>query len=328
MKKFINEPANVVEEMIQGMLLAHPDLIQRVPGYNVLIRKTPKENHKVSLVSGGGSGHEPAHGGYIGEGMLDAAVVGAVFTSPTPDQILEAIRKVATPAGVLLIIKNYTGDVLNFELAAEMAEAEGIRIAKVLVNDDVAVENSTYTVGRRGIVGTVLVHKIAGAAAELGKSLDEVKAIAEKVVSRMRSIGVALSACTVPEVGKPGFQLEQSEMELGLGIHGEPGIKRIPIETADVIAKRLLDHLLTDDIQVGDEIAMVVNGLGGTPLMELYIMNRALRKAFGEWGGIVFKTYVGNYMTSLEMQGISVTLLKLDQELKKLLLAPSNTITF
>ncbi|MVB12804.1 PTS-dependent dihydroxyacetone kinase, dihydroxyacetone-binding subunit DhaK [Caprobacter fermentans] len=328
MKKIINHPADVVDEMLDGMVYAYPQYVRRLEGLNVLTRtKAPTE--KVALVSGGGSGHEPAHGGYVGRGMLDAAVAGAVFTSPTPDQIYEAVKAVNGGRGVLLIIKNYTGDVLNFEMAAEMADAEGIRVEKVVVNDDVAVENSTFTSGRRGIAGTLFVHKIAGAKAESGGTLDEVKAVAEKVIANVRSMGMAISPCTVPEAGKPSFVLKENEMEIGMGIHGEPGIQREPIQTADRIADRLLEKIF-DDLRLspGDETAVLINGLGATPLMELFIMNRRVAEVFAGKGIKIVKTYVGNGMTSLEMGGCSISVLKLDDELKQLLGAPAETPAF
>jgi len=329
MKKLINNPEVVVEEMLQGVVLAHPNYVKRVEGFDVLVRANSPIQGKVALVSGGGSGHEPSHGGFVGKGMLDGAVAGAVFTSPTPDQVFEAIKAVDGGKGVLLIIKNYTGDIMNFEMAGEMAEAEGIKVAKVVVNDDVAVEDSTWTTGRRGIAGTVLVHKITGAKAETGADLEEVTRIAEKVVANVRSMGMALSPCIVPAAGKPSFILDEDEMEIGMGIHGEPGTKRTKIETADEVADHLTNKVLEDmKLNSGDEVAVMINGLGATPLMELYIINRKVQKTLQEKGIKVFNTYVGNYMTSIEMAGCSVTLLKLDQELKDLLVAPADTPAF
>lgn len=328
MKKIINHPSNVVDEMLDGMVLAYPQYVRRLEGLNVLVRANAPSD-KVALVSGGGSGHEPAHGGFVGRGMLDAAVAGAVFTSPTPDQVFEAIKAVDAGKGVLLVIKNYTGDVLNFDMAAEMAEAEGIRVGKVVVNDDVAVENSTFTSGRRGIAGTLFVHKIAGAKAEEGGSLDEVKAVAEKVIANVRSMGMAISPCTVPEAGKPSFELKDNEMEIGMGIHGEPGIQREPIQPADQIADTLIGKILDDmPLKAGDETAVLINGLGSTPLMELFIVNRRVSKILAEKGIKVVKTHVGNCMTSLEMGGCSISVLKLDEELKRLLNAPAETSAF
>lgn len=325
MKKIINHPANVVDEMLEGLALAHPQYVRRLEGLNVIVR-AGAPNNKVALISGGGSGHEPSHAGWVGEGMLDAAVAGAVFTSPTPDQIYEAIKAVDSGKGVLLVIKNYTGDVLNFEMAAEMAEADGIRVEQVVVNDDVAVENSTWTSGRRGIAGTVLVHKIAGAKAQAGGTLEEVKAVAEKVIANVRSMGMSISPCTVPEAGKPSFELTENEMEIGLGIHGEPGTHREAIRPADEITDLLLEKLFADlPLGSGDEAAVMVNGLGATPLMELFIVNRRVAHVFAEKGIRIVKTFVGNYMTSLEMGGFSVSVVKLDTELKELLLAKADT---
>jgi dihydroxyacetone kinase-like protein len=326
MKKMINHAEQVVEEMLQGVVLAHPQYVKRVEGFNVLVRANSPVAGKVGLVSGGGSGHEPSHAGYVGKGMLDGAVAGAVFTSPTPDQVYEAVRAVDGGKGVLLVIKNYTGDVMNFEMAAEMAEAEGIQVAKVVVNDDVAVENSTWTTGRRGIAGTVFVHKIAGAKAETGASLAEVQQVAEKVIANVRSMGMALSPCVVPAAGKPSFTLAENEVEIGMGIHGEPGTHRETIRSADETTAHLVEKILNDlPLSAGDEVAVMVNGLGGTPPMELYIINRKVTELLGEKEIVIAKTFVGNYMTSLEMAGFSVTVLKLDAELKALLLAPADT---
>ncbi len=329
MKKIINNPENVVNEMLEGIVKAHPDYIKRLEGFEVLVRANSPVKGKVALVSGGGSGHEPSHGGFVGEGMLDGAVAGEVFTSPTPDQVFEAIKAVDGGAGVLLVIKNYTGDIMNFEMAGEMAEAEGMTVEKVVVDDDVAVENSTYTTGRRGIAGTVFIHKIAGAAAEKGMELAEVKRVAEKVIANVRTMGMSLTPCTVPAAGKPSFELEENEMEVGLGIHGEPGTHREEIKSAEEITKQLVDKVLGDiEFNKDDEVAVMVNGLGGTPLMELYIVNNEVDKLLKEKGIKTYKTFVGNYMTSLEMAGCSVTLLKLDSELKELLDAKADTPAF
>lgn len=326
MKKVINNAEQVVEEMLQGVVLAHPQYVKRVEGFNVIVRANSPVQGKVALVSGGGSGHEPSHGGYVGRGMLDGAVAGAVFTSPTPDQVYEAIKNVDGGKGVLLVIKNYTGDVMNFEMAAEMAEADNIKVAKVVINDDVAVENSTWTTGRRGIAGTVFVHKIAGAKAESGADLAEVQKVAEKVIANVRSMGMALSPCTVPAAGKPSFTLAEDEVEIGMGIHGEPGTHRETIRTADETAEHLLNKILADiEFAANDEVAVMVNGLGGTPLMELYVVNRKVNAMLTAKNIKIAKTYVGNYMTSLEMAGFSITVLKLDSELKSLLLAPADT---
>lgn len=324
MKKIINHPDGVVQDMLGGMLAAHPDKLVRVEGYNVVTRKHRKEG-KVALVSGGGSGHEPSHAGFVGPGLLDAAVLGEVFTSPTPDQVLAAIEAVKTDEGVLMVIKNYSGDVMNFEMAGEMAEMNGIKVAKVIVNDDVAVENSTYTTGRRGIAGTVFVHKIAGAMAERGGSLEEVQRVAEKVIANVRSKGAALTPCIVPAVGKPNFELAEDEMEVGLGIHGEPGVRRTKLMSADKIAEDLVESIVKDlPFRHGDEVAVLINGLGATPLMELYILNKAVAEILNGLGIKVYRTRVGEYMTSLEMAGASVTLLKLDDELRSLLDDPAD----
>ncbi|MCP8615447.1 dihydroxyacetone kinase subunit DhaK [Salirhabdus salicampi] len=328
MKKIINDPNQVVQDMLAGIVSAHPDDVKQVPNTTVIARKDAPVANKVALVSGGGSGHEPAHAGYIGKGMLDAAVAGEVFTSPTPDQVHEAIKAVDSGNGVFLVIKNYTGDVMNFEMAAEMAAAEGIQVEQVVVNDDVAVEDSSFTTGRRGIAGTVFVHKIAGAKAEAGGSLEEVKGVAEKVVANVRSMGMALTPCTVPAAGKPSFTLEDNEMEVGMGIHGEPGIERKVISSADAIAEELTGKVLEDIDYSNSEVAVMVNGLGSTPEMELYILNNKVQQILSDKGINVYKTFVGEYMTSLEMAGCSVTLLKLDDELKELLDAPSSAPAF
>jgi dihydroxyacetone kinase-like protein len=329
MKKLINQPDRVVEDMLAGMAAAYPEYIRLLPDLNVVVRADAPVKGKVALVSGGGSGHEPTHGGYVGRGMLDAACAGNVFTSPTPDQVLAAIKAVDGGAGVLLVVKNYTGDIMNFDMAAEMAAAEGIETASVVVNDDVAVENSTWTQGRRGIAGTIFVHKIAGAKAQAGGSFSEVKAVAEKVIANVRSMGMALTPCVVPAAGKPNFTLAEDEMEIGMGIHGEPGTHREKIKTADEITAHLTEKVLNDlPFKSGDEVAVMVNGLGGTPLMELLIVNKKVAAMLAERGIKVFRTYVGEFMTSLEMAGCSVTLLRLDEELKELLAAPADTPGF
>ena len=324
MKKFINDAALVEEQMILGMVKAYPGHLRKLDCGNVVVRAEKKDG-KVALISGGGSGHEPAHGGFVGTGMLDAAVAGAVFTSPTPDQIYEGIKAIATDAGVLMVVKNYTGDVMNFEMAAEMAQMEGITVDFVVTNDDVAVKDSLYTVGRRGVAGTVLVHKIAGALAEQGASLAEVKAVAEKVIAQVRTMGAAIEPCTVPAAGNPGFELAKDEMEVGIGIHGEPGTHREPLKTADEITDMLLEQILADIDYSGSEVAVMVNGAGATPLMELFIINNRIADVLKEKGITVYKTFVGEYMTSIEMQGFSISLLRLDEELKGLLDAPADT---
>ncbi len=324
MKKFINDVSKVEEQMVLGMVKAYPNYLKKLDCGNVVVRSNKKEG-KVALISGGGSGHEPAHGGFVGEGMLDAAVAGAVFTSPTPDQILEGIRAIATDAGVLMVVKNYTGDVMNFEMAADMAELEGIPVKHVVTNDDVAVKDSLYTIGRRGVAGTVFVHKIAGAKAEQGASLDEVQAVAQKVIDNVRTMGAAITPCTVPAAGKPGFELGEDEMEVGIGIHGEPGTHREKVRPADEVAGHLLDQILGDIDYVGHEVAVMVNGSGATPLMELFIINNHVADVLAEKRVKVYKTFVGEYMTSIEMQGFSISLLRLDDEMKQLLDAPANT---
>jgi dihydroxyacetone kinase-like protein len=326
MKKLINDPKAVVDESVQGFGLAHSNLVTVSADPTFITRKDAPVNGKVGLVSGGGSGHEPLHAGYVGRGMLDAAVPGAVFTSPTPDQILPATLAVNSGAGVVHIVKNYTGDVLNFETAAELAEAEGVSVRTVLVNDDVAVEDSLYTAGRRGVGGTVLVEKIAGAAAERGDDLEAVAAVGERVNANVRTMGVALSACTVPHAGSPSFDLAEDEIEIGIGIHGEPGRHRIPMENADGITDRLLEPVLADlGITSGDKVLLFVNGMGGTPLSELYIVYRRAVQVLADRGASVERSLVGNYITALEMQGCSISVLKLDDELAELWDAPVHT---
>ena len=329
MKKLINDPGNVLNDMLKGIVAAHPEHLKKLDSANVLVRIDSPIKNKVALVSGGGSGHEPAHGGYVGKGMLDGAVAGEVFTSPTPDQVYEAIKAVDSGEGVLLVIKNYTGDVLNFDMAKEVAEMEGIKVESVVVNDDVAVENSTYTAGRRGIAGTVFVHKLAGAKAEQGASLDEVKNVAQKVIDNVRSMGMALTSCIVPAAGKANFTLAEDEMEIGMGIHGEPGTHRDSIKSADEITNHLMEKILSDmELNSGEEVAVMINGLSGTPLMELYIINNRTNEILKEKGIKIYKTFVGEYMTSLEMAGFSISILKLDEELKSLLDAPADTPAF
>ena len=327
MKKLINKVENVEIEMIQGIAKAHPDILEQLPGHTILVRKN-KKTDKVALISGGGSGHEPAHGGFVGYGMLDAAVAGAVFTSPTPDQVKAAIDAVGTPAGVLLVIKNYTGDVMNFEMAGELAEMDGIPVKSVIMNDDVAVKDSLYTTGRRGVAGTIFIHKIAGAKAEEGASLEEVARVAEKVIANTRTMGMSLTACTVPAAGKPGFEIADDEVEIGMGIHGEPGTHREKLRTADAIADTLLEKILADIDYQGHEVALMINGCGGTPLMELYIVNNHVHDVLESKGIHIYKTFVGNYMTSLEMAGFAISILRLDDETKALLDAPANTPAF
>ncbi|MBS4534517.1 dihydroxyacetone kinase subunit DhaK [Clostridium sp. D2Q-14] len=309
--------------MVEGIIMANPDKLKKLEGFNILVRKDAP-NKKVGLVSGGGSGHEPSHAGYVGRGMLDAAVVGDVFTSPTPDAVFEAIKAVDGGEGVLLIIKNYTGDVMNFEMAEEMAQAEGIKVDHVVVNDDVAVEDSLYTTGRRGVAGTVFVHKIAGAVAERGGSLEEVKKAAEKVIANVRTKGMALYPCRVPSADKSTFTLAEDEIELGIGIHGEPGTKRTSIMSADEIVGDLTNSVLDDlPFKAGDDVVLMINSMAATPLMELFIANKRVNEILEDKGIKIHKTFIGEFMTSLEMTGFSITLLKLDNELKELLKYPT-----
>jgi dihydroxyacetone kinase-like protein len=326
MKKLINDPADVVAEALAGIEAAHPDL--RVDHANkVIYRGDAPRPGKVGLISGGGSGHEPLHGGFVGLGMLDAACAGEVFTSPVPDQMLAATKLVDGGAGVLHVVKNYTGDVLNFEMAAELAEAEtGVRVVSVVTDDDVAVQDSTWTAGRRGVGVTVLLEKIAGAAAEQGRSLDEVADVARRVNELGRSMGLALTSCTVPAVGHPTFELGEKEMELGVGIHGEPGRERIPIAPARDIAAMLVEPILEDlPFRSGDGVVCFVNGLGGTPLIELYVVFNEVAQILAGRGVQIARSLVGPYITSLDMAGTSVTLLRVDDELLSLWDAPVRT---
>lgn len=329
MKKIMNSAESFVDEMCRGFALAHGD-IEYLPKYRVLKRKDIDKN-KVSLISGGGSGHEPAHAGYVGRGMLDAAVCGDVFASPSQIQVYNAIKATASDKGTLLIIKNYSGDVMNFQNAAFLAGMDGQTVDYVKVNDDIAVMDSLYTVGRRGVAGTVLIHKIAGAAAEAGKSLPEVKSIAEKAVSRVRSVGFAFSSCTVPAKGTPTFTIsgDDGEMEYGVGIHGEPGIRREKVVTADELAKRMAASIL-DDLKAkpGDKAALLVNGFGATPLQELYLLNLALCRELAGRGVEIRREFVGNYMTSIDMAGASATVMLLDDELEGYLAAPCEAPAF
>ncbi len=327
MKKIINDVANVEQQMIEGLVKAHPKHLRKLEAGNIVVRADAKKTN-VALISGGGSGHEPAHGGFVGEGMLDCAVAGPVFTSPTPDQVYEGIKAIATEKGVLMVVKNYSGDVMNFEMAADMAGDEGVKVDYVVVNDDVAVEDSLYTTGRRGVAGTVFVHKIAGAKAETGASLEEVKAVAQKTIENVRTMGMAIAPCTVPAAGKPGFNLAENEMEIGIGIHGEPGTHREPLQQADTIVDMLLDKILADIDYSKSEVAVMINSAGSTPPMELYIINNRVHDALTAKGIGIYKTFVGNYMTSIDMQGFSITLLRLDAELKSLLDAKADTPAF
>jgi dihydroxyacetone kinase-like protein len=326
MKKLINDPRRVVEEAVAGFEAAHGELVTVSHDPIYIARKDSPRQGKVAIVSGGGSGHEPLHGGFVGFGMLDAAVPGPVFTSPTPDPIVAATKAVDGGAGVLHIVKNYTGDVLNFETAADLAAADGVEVQTVIVDDDVAVKDSLYTAGRRGVAGTVLVEKIAGAAAERGDDLASVAAIASRVNSVTRTMGVALTPCVVPHAGEPSFTLADDEIEIGIGIHGEPGRERIKIEPADALIDRILAPIV-DDIPFvsGDRVLLFVNGLGGTPQVELYIVFRRAAEALAERGITVGRSLVGNFVTSLEMQGMSITVMKLDDEFEELWDAPVET---
>jgi len=327
MKKIMNKAENLVVEMCEGMVKAYPEKMVFSSKYKILKRKSLNKD-KVSLISGGGSGHEPSHAGFVGLGMLDAAVCGDVFASPSTIQIYNAIQETESSKGTLLIVKNYSGDCMNFDAAAEMAEDDGdIKVERVYVNDDVAVKDSLYTVGRRGVAGTIFVHKIAGAAAEQGLPLSEVKAVAEKVIANVRSMGFAFTSCTVPAKGTPTFVLADDEIEFGVGIHGEPGIVREKICEADQLAAKLLDKILPDiEFTSGDEVAVMVNGFGASPLQELFVLNNSVSKILTEKNIIINRTFVGNYMTAIDMAGASISLLKLDNELKIFLNEPADTV--
>ena len=326
MKKLINSPESVVKDALAGMALAHPDLLKVSYDPDYIIRADGPVKGKVGIISGGGSGHEPMHGGFVGKGMLDAACPGAVFTSPVPDQMLAATKAVDGGAGVLHIVKNYTGDVMNFEMAAELGSVDGIEVATVVTNDDVAVKDSLYTAGRRGVGVTVLLEKIVGAAADSGANLQEIKRIAEKVNAQGRSMGMALTSCVVPHAGKPTFELGDDEMEIGIGIHGEPGRRREKIASAAAITSMLATPILEDlPFTSGDNVLAFVNGMGGTPLIELYIVYNELAKILKDHGITIGRNLVGSYITSLEMAGCSITLLKLDDELTKFWDAPVHT---
>ena len=313
MKKIINNPTDVVSEALMGMQAAYPDKLVYTPKMEVISRKE-KKTDKVAVISGGGAGHEPLHAGFVGKGMLDAAISGNVFSSPSPDRIGSAIEQVSCGKGVLMVIKNYSGDIMNFGLSADLAEMDDIEVAQVIVKDDVAVPDREEGTGRRGIAGTVFVHKIAGA-----------KAAAEKAVRNIRTMGVAMTPCILPAVGKPGFQIADDEIEIGMGIHGEQGVETTKIKSAKEIAEILVGRILDDYDYSGSEVAVLVNGLGGTPLMELYILNLEVQKILEEKGIKAYRTFVGNYCTSIDMTGASVTLMKLDDELKELLDAPCDT---
>ena len=314
MKKIINKPENVVTEMLDGLAYVHSDLVHRVEGFDIIARNEQAAG-QVGLISGGGSGHEPAHAGFVGDDMLSAAIAGAVFTSPTPDQILEAIKEADQGAGVFMIVKNYSGDIMNFEMAQELAEMEGIEVASVVVDDDIAVENSLYTQGRRGVAGTIFVHKILGHAAREGKSLAEIKDLADKIVPNIHTIGLALSGATVPEVGKPGFVLAEDEIEYGIGIHGEPGYRKESMQPSRQLAEELTGKLLEAfEAKAGERYALLINGMGATPLMEQYVFANDVASILGDAGLDVAYKKLGNYMTSIDMAGLSLTLMKIEDE--------------
>ncbi|OKH71483.1 dihydroxyacetone kinase [Mycobacterium sp. SWH-M5] len=325
MKKLINDPADVIADALRGMAIAHPEL--RIDHTNrIVYRGDAPVAGKVGLISGGGSGHEPLHGGFVGAGMLDAACAGEVFTSPVPDQMLEATKNVDSGAGVVHIVKNYTGDVMNFEMAAELAAAEGITVESVIIDDDVAVRDSTFTAGRRGVGATVLVEKIAGAAADQGRSVTEVADVARRVNAAARSMGVALTSCTVPAVGHPTFDLPDDQIEVGIGIHGEPGRDRVPLQPARAVAELMTEPILSDiDFTGGDGVILFVNSMGATPLIELYVMYAEFAAILDKAGIRVARSLVGPYITSLDMAGCSVTLLKADDDLLRLWDHPVNT---
>lgn len=327
MKKIINDPKDVVEEMVAGLVGAYPDYVKQLPDTMVVARNDDYD--QVALVSGGGSGHEPTHAGFVGDGMLSAAVCGQVFTSPTPDQIYEAIKATDKGKGTLMIVKNYSGDVMNFDMAKDLAAIDDIQVDSVLVDDDIAVEDSTYTQGRRGVAGTVLVHKILGGMAKEGKSVTELAEYGTELVKDIKTVGVALSGATVPEVGKPGFVLADDEMEYGVGIHGEPGYRREKIKPSKEIAAEVIGKLKAEfNWQKGDTYGLFVNGMGATPLMELFVYFHDAKNILAEDGIELVFTKVGNYMTSLDMAGASITMIKLDDERTRLLQAPVHTIAW
>jgi phosphoenolpyruvate---glycerone phosphotransferase subunit DhaK len=326
MKKLINSPEDVVRDALRGMEAAHGDRLRISYDPYLVVRKDAPVQGKVGIISGGGSGHEPMHGGFVGPGMLDAACPGEVFTSPTPDQMYEATKAVSGGAGVLHVVKNYTGDVMNFDMAADMGKEEDIEVETVLTNDDVAVEDSLYTAGRRGVGVTVLVEKICGAAADDGKSLQEVAELGRRVNANGRSMGMALTPCITPGSGEPSFELADDEVEIGIGIHGEPGRFREQIGPASQIADRLMTPILEDlPFSSGDKVLAFVNGMGGTPLLELYVVYAEVAKIAQEHGLSIERNLIGNYITSLEMQGCSITLVKLDDDMVRYWDAPVDT---
>ncbi len=324
MKKFVNDPKQFVPEMLQGLALANPDTLKYVPEYNLIMRADMPNQDKVSIVQGSGSGHEPAHVMIVGKGMLDAACPGDVFAAPPMDYVYETTKLLASPKGVLLLVNNYTGDRMAFDMGKEMAEAEGIRVEILTVNDDVAVKDSLYTIGRRGVAGNFFVIKAVGAASEQGADLDELLRIGRKVNDVTRTMGVALTACTPPAKGSALFELADDEIEMGVGIHGEPGRERQKMTTADAITDELLDAVVQDlPYSSGDQVALMINGLGGTPISELYILYRRAHRRLAEQGVTVKRSYVNEYCTSLDMAGASLTLVKLDDEIDALLGAPA-----
>ena len=326
MKKLLNDPADLVADSLRGMAAAHGDILRVNLDPAYVVRADAPVGGKVGVLSGGGSGHEPMHGGFVGLGMLDVACPGEVFTSPTPDQMLEATKAVDGGAGVLHIVKNYTGDVLNFEMAADLARGDGVTVEAVVIDDDVAVQDSLYTAGRRGVGATVLAEKIVGAAAEEGKDLAAVADLCRRVNDRARSMGMALTSCTVPSAGTPTFELGDDEMEIGIGIHGEPGRERLPLERAHDIVNRMATAIVEDlPFASGDRVLAFVNGMGGTPLIELYLVFEELRRFLDERGITIARSLVGSYITSLEMAGCSITLLQLDDEMTRLWDAPVRT---
>ncbi|MGO4689410.1 dihydroxyacetone kinase subunit DhaK [Glaciibacter sp. 2TAF33] len=324
MKKFVNDPKQYVPEMLTGIALANPDSLKYVPAYNLIMRSDAPNPDKVSIVQGSGSGHEPAHVMVVGRGMLDAACPGDVFAAPPMDYVYETTKLVASPKGVLLLVNNYTGDKMAFEMAQELSEADGVKVKTLFIDDDVAVKDSTYTVGRRGVAGNFFVMKAVGAAAEEGADLDEVIRIGEKVNGVTRTMGMALTSCTPPAKGSPLFELGDDEMEMGVGIHGEPGRRRAKLASADEIVDELLESVVSDlPYQSGDRVALMINGLGGTPISELYILYGRAHQQLAERGITVGRSYVGEYCTSLDMAGASLTLVKLDDEIERLLAAPA-----
>lgn len=326
MKKILNDPTRAVQDMLQGMAKAHSHLIQVLPDTQAVVRANSPIQGKVALITGGGSGHEPAHGGFVGKGMLDAALAGAVFCSPPLDDAIAALERTNGGAGALFIVKNYTGDLLLFDMLQEEAEDRGIPVRKVVVTDDVAVDDREGTTGRRGVAGTIFVHKAAGAMAELGGDLGEVHRVARKVCDNVRTIGMATSPCLVPGRDRPNFELAEDQIEMGIGIHGEPGVKREQIKMAHEIVLEMMDRIVSDmPYQAGDEVAVMVNGMGATPLMELYVIYNDVESYLKDRQIKPVRAYVGEYMTSLEMGGFSISLLKVDEELRRLLDYPCET---